>query len=79
MTPHEASEYLWTNHRIRRSARRLAQLRSLACGPAYRRDGLSVLYPPDLLDKWAEQQLGPAVRSTAEESARRLLTKTADT
>jgi hypothetical protein len=72
MPPPEASDYLWNRHRIRRSVRRLAQLRATGEGPPYRRDGLvAVLYPPDLLDAWAEQQLGQPVRSTAEESARR--------
>jgi hypothetical protein len=76
-TPEEASDHLWQKYRIKRNARRLAQLRADGEGPHYFRDGNVVRYREDLLDAWAEQQLGEPLGSTSEESARRLLTTAA--
>jgi hypothetical protein len=71
-TPEELSEYLWTRWRIKRSPRRLGQLRSIGGGgsPPYVRDGLAVRYPRKLADQWAAETLGQPVRSTAEEAVR---------
>jgi hypothetical protein len=76
LTPEESSDYLWKNYRLKRNARRLGQLRAAGEGPKYFRDGNVVRYREDLLDQWAEHQLGEPVTSTSEESARRLLTVT---
>src|SRR5690349_21772926 len=70
-TPEETSDHLWEKYRIKRNTRRLAQLRADGEGPQYFRDGNVVRYREDLLDAWAEQQLGEPLSSTSEESARR--------
>lgn len=71
MTSEEASNYLWERHRIRRSPRRLGQLRATGDGPPYQRDGLVVIYRPNLLDDWVKEHLGDPVRSTAQETVQR--------
>jgi hypothetical protein len=71
LTPDELSTRLWERFRIRRSTRRLAQLRANGGGPPYRRDGVVVRYPVDHADEWAEQVLGELVTSTAQETAAR--------
>lgn len=77
-TPTEASTYLWGAHRIKRSPARLKQLRNQGGGPSYRRDGaIFIIYTKEALDAFAEQQLGEEIRSTAEESARKLLSQNA--
>ena len=76
-TPPEASAYLWDEHRIRRSPARLKQLRNQGGGPAYRRDGaIYIIYTKAALDAFAEQQLGEEMRSTSEEGARAVLSRT---
>jgi hypothetical protein len=69
----DTTEYLLQQWGLRRGKRRLAELRALGGGPLFRRTGNEVLYFPDDVDVWAERQLGPALRSTSEESARRIL------
>jgi hypothetical protein len=76
LPPDELSAFLWTFFRIQRSPRRLAQLRMSGEGPPFLRDGNVVRYPPRLAAVWAVEQLGEPVRSTAEESARRLVATT---
>ena len=73
LTCEEASQYLWSRWRLRRSDRRLAQLRSLpvGTGPVYLRDGCCVRYRQASLDQWAMKQLGEEHGSTSDESARR--------
>ena len=73
MPPDGTTDYLLTRWGIRRGKRRLAELRADGGGPLYHRTGNEVLYFPDDVDAWAEQQIGPALRSTAEESALRLI------
>jgi hypothetical protein len=70
-TPEEASDYLWQKFRVKRNARRLAQLRASGGGPRFFRDGNVVRYREDHLDEWAETSLGEPARSTSEESARK--------
>jgi len=72
LTPEESSDHLWDKYRVKRNTRRLAQLRAAGEGPQYFRDGNVVRYRDDLLDAWAEQQLGEPLSSTSEESGRRL-------
>jgi hypothetical protein len=71
LTPEEAAAYLWEHHRMRRSPRRLQDLRMTGEGPEYFRDGNVVRYPRRGLDDYAHEQYGEAARSTAEEAARR--------
>jgi hypothetical protein len=72
LTDKEASRYLWERYRIRRSPRRLGQLRAMSSrGPQYHRDGNAVRYRRDALDDWALKQLGEPAVSTSEETARR--------
>jgi hypothetical protein len=73
LPPDEFSKFLWDNFRIQRSPRRLAQLRMSGQGPPFMRDGNVVRYPPRLGSIWAIEQLGAPVRSTSEESARKLI------
>jgi hypothetical protein len=70
-TPEEASDYLWAKYRVKRNARRLAQLRATGEGPKYFRDGNVVRYREDHLDEFAEGSLGKPSVSTAEEHVRR--------
>jgi hypothetical protein len=70
-TPEEASEYLWERFRVKRNARRLAQLRATGEGPKFYRDGNVVRYRTDHLDEWAGNSLGEPASSTAEEHVRR--------
>jgi hypothetical protein len=71
LTPEEASAYLWEHHRMRRSPRRLQDLRMVGNGPAYHRDGVVVRYSRHGLDEFAREQYGEAVRSTSQETSRR--------
>jgi hypothetical protein len=71
LTPEEAATYLWDRHRIRRSPRRLQELRMTGEGPPYHRDGTVVRYTAPGLDEYAQRRYGEPVRSTAEEAARR--------
>jgi hypothetical protein len=71
--PEELSEHLWNRWRLRRSPRRLAQLRATGEGPPFMQDGCVVRYARGTSDDWAKEQLGEPCRSTAEETARRLL------
>jgi hypothetical protein len=70
-TPEETSDYLWQTYRIKRNARRLAQLRASGEGPPFFRDGHVVRYRSDLTDEWALTHLGEALSSTSEENARK--------
>jgi hypothetical protein len=70
-TPDEASRYLWDKFRVKRNARRLAQLRASGEGPRFHRDGCVVRYHSDNLDEYGELALGEPVISTSEENARR--------
>ncbi len=72
-TADELSAALWDCHRIQRSARCLAQLRSIGGGPPYVRDGITARYPRDLAHAWAERLLGTPVSNTSEETARKQL------
>lgn len=76
LTCEEASQHLWERWRLRRSERRLAQLRALpvGTGPAYHRDGTCVRYRRASLDAWAMRQLGDEHGSTSAESAQRQMT-----
>jgi hypothetical protein len=69
LTPTEASDHLWQRWRLRRLARRLAQLRNLGAGPVFLRDGVRTLYRSAYIDQWAEAQLGGPITSTSQESA----------
>jgi hypothetical protein len=71
LTAEETSEYLWRKFRLRRSPRRLAQLRALPCGagPPFYRDGCVVRYRPASVDTWALQQLGNEFVNTTAEAA----------
>ena len=71
LTPQEMSDLLWTEFRIRRSLRRLAELRQIGTGPPYVRDGKVVRYLSGPGREWAVKHLGEPATSTAEESARR--------
>jgi hypothetical protein len=73
MPPHGTTEYLRTQWGLRRGKRRLAELRANGGGPLYHRAGNEILYFPDDVDAWAEDQLGAPLRSTSEEAARRLI------
>ncbi len=68
----ELCAYLWTKYRVKRSPRRLAQLRIEGGGPPFVRDGCVVRYPLRLADAWVAELYGEPVRSTTEESARRI-------
>jgi hypothetical protein len=71
LTAEETSSYLWQRFRLRRSPRRLAQLRALpaGAGPPFYRDGCVVRYRSASVDTWALQQLGNEFTNTTAESA----------
>jgi hypothetical protein len=71
LTCAEASAYLWAKFRLKRSERRLAQLRLVGTGPGYHRAGNAVRYRRDALDSWALAVLGGPMTSTAAEAVRR--------
>ena len=71
LTPAQLCELLREEFNIRRSPRRLQDLRMNGRGPPFVRDGLRVLYPRSGGREWARKQLGPLVTSTAEESRNR--------
>ena len=65
----DASNYLHKTRGIKRAPKTLAKLASIGGGPAFRKDGIRVLYDPADLDAWAESILSPLVSSTAELAA----------
>jgi hypothetical protein len=65
---------LLERHSLRRSTRTLQQYRRDGGGPPYVRSGNDVRYYTDSTDAWVAELFGDEVTSTAEESARRLLT-----
>jgi hypothetical protein len=69
LTPTEAAQRLWERWRLRRSARRLQQLRRLGAGPVFLRDGVRALYRQSNLDTWAAGVLGEPIVSTSQEAA----------
>jgi hypothetical protein len=73
MPPNDTTEYLLKQWGLRRGKRRLAELRTNGGGPLFHRAGNEVLYFPDDVDAWAEQQIGPALRNTSEQRALGLL------
>lgn len=66
LTRREASQYLFQNHGIRRSAGTLAKLAVIGGGPAFRKAGRSVIYCASDLDAWAAEITSPPIRSTSE-------------
>ena len=62
----DASDFLSREWGIKRTVKTLAKLASTGGGPAYRKDGIRVLYDPADLDLWALKTLSPRVASTAE-------------
>jgi hypothetical protein len=61
-----ASEYLFSTWGIKRSPNYLAKLAVIGGGPSFRKAGRDPLYAPSDLDAWAEEIMGPVVRSTSE-------------
>lgn len=73
LTPHEACERLWVQHRIRRTPRTLQLYRRVGGGPPFHRAGNEVRYLPSAIDRWARERQGEPLRNNCERSARRLL------
>lgn len=62
----EASEYLLVVHGLTVAVATLNKKASVGGGPSFCKFGRSPLYEPAELDRWAEEKLGPAIRSTSE-------------
>ncbi len=62
----EASDYLLDEHGLQRTSGTLANQRVTGEGPEFRKDRNRALYTPAALDVYAEKQLSPPVKSTAE-------------
>jgi hypothetical protein len=65
----EASAYLKTAYGLSYTPGTLAKLATLGGGPAYHSGSRFPLYPEISLDQWAQQKLGPLVRSSSEAAA----------
>jgi hypothetical protein len=61
-----ASVYLADKWGLRVAKATLAKYATLGGGPPFHRDGRFPVYPEPGLDAWAQQRLGPEVRSTSE-------------
>lgn len=66
LTRREAVDYLRNEWGVQRTRGTLANLAISGEGPEFQRDGNRVLYTTNSLDAWAEKQLTPTVKSTAE-------------
>ena len=54
LTPNELRDYLWREHKIKRSLQRLADYRCFSGGPPFiKQNGREVRYPERLADSWA--------------------------
>ncbi|KAB2656298.1 hypothetical protein F9K94_17520 [Brucella tritici] len=62
----DVPEYLRTKHGIDIAYATLEKLASVGGGPAMQYQGRFPLYHKDDLDKWADERISPAVRSTSE-------------
>jgi hypothetical protein len=62
----EASNYLREKFRLRCSRQTLAKLAVIGGGPAFRKAGVTPIYEPAELDRWAETKIGPVQHSTSE-------------
>ena len=63
----EAAEYVTANYGFPCSPKTLAKLACVSSeGPPFRLAGRFPLYPKSGLDVWAQNKIGPLVRSTAE-------------
>lgn len=62
----KVSEYLLTQHGLKRSPKYLAKLASVGNGPAFHKAGRDALYSPVDLDAWAAKVIGPGAFSATE-------------
>ncbi|MFZ0457125.1 MAG: hypothetical protein WAM17_01505 [Rhodoplanes sp.] len=62
----EAANYLRSKFGFRCSKQTLAKLAVLGGGPVYRKAGVTPIYDPTELDRWARTKIGPPRRSTSE-------------
>ena len=54
LTPNELRDYLWRQHKIKRSLQRLADQRCFGGGPPFiKQNGREVRYPERLTEQWA--------------------------
>ena len=68
----EAAKYVTDTYGIPCSPKTLAKLACVSSdGPPFRKAGRIPLYPKPDLDSWAQNKIGPLVRSTSECSSRR--------
>jgi hypothetical protein len=68
----EAAKYVTETYGIPCSPKTLAKLACVSSdGPPFRMAGRIPLYPKPNLDSWAQNKIGPLVRSTSECVARR--------
>jgi hypothetical protein len=66
-----AASYLAETYGITISAKTLAKWACVTSdGPGFRMFGRTPLYPRSSLDEWAQNRLGPVVRSTSEDHRR---------
>lgn len=72
----EAAKYVTETYGFPCSPRTLAKLACVSSrGPPFRLAGRIPLYPADGLDAWAQNKIGPLVRSTAEAQLRSIRSK----
>jgi hypothetical protein len=67
----DAAKYVTENYGIPCSPKTLAKIACVSSeGPPFRMAGRFPLYPTSGLDAWAQNKIGPLVRSTSEVSRR---------
>ena len=62
----EAARYVVETYNVPCSPKTLAKLACIGGGPPFRLAGRFPLYPVSGLDVWAQNKIGPLVRSTSE-------------
>jgi hypothetical protein len=62
----DAAKYITDTYSIPCSPKTLAKLACIGGGPPFRLAGRFPLYPVSGLDAWAQNKIGPLVRSTSE-------------
>jgi hypothetical protein len=77
MPPADASAYLQARWGLKRTVRTLQGYRREGGGPRFFRVGNDVRYTRSLLDEWAARMMGEPFTSTAEQSARALMSAAA--